>query len=93
MASYDTGKQTHKDIDTHTHTHSLSLTQTCAASLFTRKQLGKECGKNMLPDLFWIALTSLVTHCRFEAFRGTLDTSQTDCKVGLWRCCWMLELL
>lgn len=29
-------------------------------------------------------LTLLVTHCHFEAFRGTLDTPQTDCNAGLW---------
>lgn len=75
---------TRENRHTRTLTHTHSLTQTCAASLFTRKQLGEECGKNMLPDLFWIVLTSLVTHCHFEAFRGTLDTPQTDCNAGLW---------
>lgn len=65
----------HRKTDTqgHWHTHDLSC-----------KQLGEECGENMPPVLFWIALALLVTHCHFEAFRGTLGTSQTDCNVGLW---------
>jgi len=34
MASYDTGKQTQKDIDTHTHT--LSHANLCSLSIHTQ---------------------------------------------------------
>jgi len=36
MASYDTGKQTHKDIDIDTHTHTLSHANLCSLSIHTQ---------------------------------------------------------